>query len=379
MPVSYANLVNKNGTIYNTQTGQGYSSPTALAADLGISASAINWESIASSSSYVPGTKLGGTPAPVSTPASAAPASPASTPAPSGLNINQVTPGSSTYVAPAAGTTVNNGAPDTGSTPATNVGTAPAGATFTGSAAYQALTPDQQAVINTMYNVYASGTTQQQNLLINAVSSATAQADPYYKSLLAITMGEFGTQLAQDQNDYNSKVAIINATQSALQANVNNQSNALSLQNQVDLSQAAQTYQNDSLAAQAQAANQGTVQGTGYKTLAYTAGQLALTNQNTVSSINTQYNYQQQALQLQASQGNIQAQLQLQQQANDQAATLQGLGQTAETSVGSGNVASLGIPGYTPQGGFIGTVPQAESQDILTGIGNYFNLNKPST
>lgn len=53
--VSYSDLVNKNGTIYNTQTGQGYPTPAALAADLGISPTAIQWNSIRSDPNYTPG------------------------------------------------------------------------------------------------------------------------------------------------------------------------------------------------------------------------------------------------------------------------------------------------------------------------------------
>jgi hypothetical protein len=54
MAVSYSQLVNKNGTIYNTATGQGYSTPAQLAADLGVSASAINWNNIASNPNWQP-------------------------------------------------------------------------------------------------------------------------------------------------------------------------------------------------------------------------------------------------------------------------------------------------------------------------------------
>ncbi len=71
MAVQYANLVNKNGTIYNTQTGQGYSTPAALAADLGIQPTAIQWGSIQSRPDYQPGQSFGGSqaaPAPAPAP-----------------------------------------------------------------------------------------------------------------------------------------------------------------------------------------------------------------------------------------------------------------------------------------------------------------------
>lgn len=50
--VSYANLVNKNGTIYNTKTGQGYPTPDALAKALGVPASSIQWNSIQSNPNW---------------------------------------------------------------------------------------------------------------------------------------------------------------------------------------------------------------------------------------------------------------------------------------------------------------------------------------
>jgi hypothetical protein len=56
MAVNYSQLVNKNGTIYNTATGQGYPTPDALAKDLGISASSIQWGQITSNPNYTPQT-----------------------------------------------------------------------------------------------------------------------------------------------------------------------------------------------------------------------------------------------------------------------------------------------------------------------------------
>jgi len=50
--VGYGDLVNKGGTIYNTKTGQGYSTPDALAKDLGTTASSINWNSINKNDNY---------------------------------------------------------------------------------------------------------------------------------------------------------------------------------------------------------------------------------------------------------------------------------------------------------------------------------------
>jgi hypothetical protein len=44
--VSYADLVNNNGTIYNSRTGQGYSTPAELAGALGVSVDQINWQGI---------------------------------------------------------------------------------------------------------------------------------------------------------------------------------------------------------------------------------------------------------------------------------------------------------------------------------------------
>jgi len=42
----YADLVNKNGTIFNTKTGRGYTSPAELAQDLGMTEDQIQWGSI---------------------------------------------------------------------------------------------------------------------------------------------------------------------------------------------------------------------------------------------------------------------------------------------------------------------------------------------
>lgn len=60
MATSYDQLVNKSGTIYNTSTGAGYSTPDQLAADLGVQSSGIQWNQIASNADYIPGTRLSG-------------------------------------------------------------------------------------------------------------------------------------------------------------------------------------------------------------------------------------------------------------------------------------------------------------------------------
>lgn len=67
--VSYAELVNKNGTIYNTRTGQGYPTPAALAAELGIQPSAIQWNNIQANPNYTPTAVTTPTPTPTPAPA----------------------------------------------------------------------------------------------------------------------------------------------------------------------------------------------------------------------------------------------------------------------------------------------------------------------
>lgn len=51
MAVNYGQLENRNGTIYNTATGKGYSDPTALASALGVNSSQIQWGNIRTASS----------------------------------------------------------------------------------------------------------------------------------------------------------------------------------------------------------------------------------------------------------------------------------------------------------------------------------------
>jgi hypothetical protein len=67
---SYSDLVNKNGTIYQTSTGVGFATPQELASHLGISADQINWNSIPSNPNYTPPKT---TPAPTTQPGTPAP------------------------------------------------------------------------------------------------------------------------------------------------------------------------------------------------------------------------------------------------------------------------------------------------------------------
>jgi hypothetical protein len=70
MAVSYSDLVNKNGTIYNARTSEGYPTPAALARALGVPESSIQWNSIQSNPNWqpqAPAPSPSPTPAPTST------------------------------------------------------------------------------------------------------------------------------------------------------------------------------------------------------------------------------------------------------------------------------------------------------------------------
>lgn len=54
MATDYSQLVNKDGTIFNTATNKAYSDPNSLASDLGVQASGIQWGSIAKNDAYNP-------------------------------------------------------------------------------------------------------------------------------------------------------------------------------------------------------------------------------------------------------------------------------------------------------------------------------------
>ena len=55
MPDYIPNLIDKKGTIYNTQTGKGYSSEAQLASDLGVKVGGIDWSRIQKNPNYTPG------------------------------------------------------------------------------------------------------------------------------------------------------------------------------------------------------------------------------------------------------------------------------------------------------------------------------------
>lgn len=53
-PVTYGDLVNKDGTIYDSRNGNAYDSPDSLGAALGVKANEINWGGIKANSTYSP-------------------------------------------------------------------------------------------------------------------------------------------------------------------------------------------------------------------------------------------------------------------------------------------------------------------------------------
>lgn len=270
----------------------------------------------------------------------------------------------------------------TGGSTATGTGTGskdltstPAGVQFSNSEAYKRLTPEQQQVANTIFNVFSTGTEQQAGLMVDAIQKAQANSDPYYKSVLDLTLGEIGAHVAQINGDFETSAKIINKTQKDLLENVNSQKDFLSLSEQSDLAKLAQQYGQEVLKTKDNAAETGTTFGTGYKSADYNLGQLEQSNNNIVTSTQTQYNYQIKSLQAKADQGDENAKLQLEQLTNKKTADLQNLGNSAEGQVGSGNV---NVSGYTPVGGVLGTIEENHKKDILAGISNYFSLNQPT-
>lgn len=205
----YSNLVNKNGTIYNIQTGQGYSTPAQLAADLGISPASIQWNQIQRNDNYQPAQTN------TSSNSSATNVNLHNPNVPPDPNMNW-NPRTNTWEYPINNPPVPNistSTPTSTPTPTTTGSSTPAPeATNTLPDKYKTGNSSIDAVLGQMYsyiqNNIASGKQLNPDLTINNntiqqfINQAHAEIDPYYASQLGAIKDDLIANLTDTAKAY---------------------------------------------------------------------------------------------------------------------------------------------------------------------------------
>jgi hypothetical protein len=421
---SYSNLINKNGTIYNTKgitanttADGGYASQDALMRDLGLSsASQIQWNNINTNNAY--------TPSFTSTPVTQVPttgAPPATgqnntqTPSTGGLQmpnlkqyriggtyygydsatgyivafatqdqLKQYFPGGLDANAPTltgVDVTKANATPGTiisiaTGAPVTPISTTPANVKFKDTAAYKALDAASREFVDMAFNLLSVGNEDQAKQFAEAIKQAKGIADPYYRNQLTMALGEIGAKIAELNNDYSTQAEIIARTKKELLEDVASQKDYLTLEQQSMLAREARAYDGDLLKIRDAAAEKGVTFGSGYNTLPYFEGERSAEHTDVVESANRQFNYQTQQLTLRAQRGDAAAAAQLKAITDKRASGYSTIGRLAETQLGSANVPTSSLPGYNKVGGILGTLEEQKRAAIIKDTSAFINLQK---
>jgi hypothetical protein len=228
---------------------------------------------------------------------------------------------------------------------------------------FQALTPDQQEIVMYNYEVQLANNEAKATALANALSQATAQADPYWKNLFAIATDEILQQFEQAKGDYESSLARQQEIIKNIENDLTNNKQYYTLEQQKELSDLMKGYQSSVEGVIANAADRGLTFSTKRK---IAEQKLAEENQGLVESSQRTYNKQMLDLQNEASRGNLQAQQEIADLQRRMQETQQNIGLSAEAKLGTANMPN--IPGYvspiSSTNPTIGTMGEEKIADI---------------
>lgn len=238
---------------------------------------------------------------------------------------------------------------------------------------YKSLTADQKALIDVSYNVLDMGNDADYAALTKAIEAASAIADPYEKAMLAMATAEITSNIAKIGGDYETASAIIKDAQKSLMETVVMNKEYLTMEQQADLAIAAKQYDKDLLGIANDASEKGLTFATGELSRQGAEIKRKDAYQDVVQTSNRTLNYKTKALEMQAAQGDREAQLKLQDQQNQKQFNIQRIGQEYEKLMGSANAPD--IAGYTKVGGLIGTIKEDKDKKFADLVKSYYGLN----
>ena len=240
----------------------------------------------------------------------------------------------------------------------------PAKSLFRNSAAYQALGTDAKSLVDLAFSSF-SGTLEQQQIFVDALTQAQALADPYSKSQLLLFGAEFELAVAKTKNDYEAQAEILNRARTDLAAELKSNEDFLNLEQQSNLAKELKTYDTDLLTIAETAEAKGLTFATGIKSRMGAEERRGEQYQDVIQSTKRQYNFRIENLKQAARQGDIKAQKELENLSSQQGFKLQNIGQQAERVLGSTGLGGLGLGGFISQGGALGSVEQERRKSII--------------
>lgn len=275
------------------------------------------------------------------------------------------------YSQGSGGTSTGPGGAGSGTGPGGNTGGAaggltppPANSAYKDSDAYKSLPQDLKDLVDLGYSSFI-GTPEQQKNFTDALTNAQALADPYAHSQLLLATAEFQLAIAKSNNDYKAQVDILNRTRQSIADDLKLNADHLTLEQQAEMARATTAYNEDMLTIADAAAEKGLTFGTGARSRSMAEDIRTTQQQDIVQSSNRSYNFQMDDLKARAARGDTEAQAQLDNLSKNNEFNMSSIGQAAERVLGSGGAAGLNLPGFTPQGGALGSIEQDRRTAIL--------------
>jgi len=226
---------------------------------------------------------------------------------------------------------------------------------------FQSMSPDMQEAIAYNHYVQSQGAEEDIKAWNDALVSAQADADPYFKNLLRVTVDEVNRASTKLTGDYASRAQQLQDSLADIQADLTTNRAYLSLTEQADLKKLSQQYQVELENTQQTMAARGLTFSTSRATA---ESRLQQSQQGLVESTTRQYGYQMQKLEKEAARGNTTAQTQLDDLKRQLGYNRTALGRGFEQTWGTSSLPQL--QGYSPLGGIVGTMAEEKTKDIAS-------------
>jgi len=241
---------------------------------------------------------------------------------------------------------------------------------------YAALPEDLRKVAAYFENVGLASNTEQGTRLIQALQTASSQADAYMKQFFRIAEDTMIRTADEYQSAFGTQSERLNKRILELQEDLSKNKEFLTLEEQSDLTRMSNNYTANLKATQGTMAAAGLTQST-IRSEAET--RLAEQNQGLVEDTQRQYSKRISDLETYAARGSTEAKSELENLKESLGYNITNIGRELETNVGSENMPALS--GYNPLGNITGTLPEQKTKDIaqragaLLGESNMDSLN----
>ena len=227
---------------------------------------------------------------------------------------------------------------------------------------YMSLTPEMQADIESYIDILGIDDLDTQKNLLNALTTASATVDPYYREIINATKDELTRAFGSAKGDLASQTRDLDLRIQQIKEDLATGKTTLSLDEQSELKRQQVTYETEKQNVLDSAANTGL---TFSSRRALAESKLDTENQDIVQSTRRSFQEKLSTLQTAADRGNLEAKNQLSDYERLYGENITKLGRVGESALGTSNMPPL--EGYTPLGGLSGTIPEEQRNSVLEG------------